>query len=65
MIDGTAVPVQDEQAKDAYAARHGWDPRNEIGDYTYFRIVPYRVQAWREVNELPGRTLMRDGGWLV
>jgi hypothetical protein len=22
-------------------------------------------QAWREVNELPGRTLMRDGEWLA
>jgi hypothetical protein len=31
----------------------------------YFRIVPDRVQAWREVNELPGRTLMRDGVWLA
>jgi general stress protein 26 len=65
MIDGTAEPVRDEQTMDAYAARHGWDPRKETGDYTYFRIVPDRVQAWREVNELPGRTLMRDGNWLV
>jgi nitroimidazol reductase NimA-like FMN-containing flavoprotein (pyridoxamine 5'-phosphate oxidase superfamily) len=65
MIDGTAEPVTDEQAKDAFAAKHGWDPRNESGDYGYFRIVPDRVQAWREVNELPGRTLMRDGNWLV
>ena len=24
-----------------------------------------RIQAWREVNELPGRELMRDGRWLV
>jgi len=22
---------------------------------------PLRIQAWREVNELPGRTLMRGG----
>lgn len=65
MIDGTAEPVEDEQAKDAFAAKHGWDPRNESGDYGYFRIVPERVQAWREVNELPGRTLMRAGNWLV
>jgi nitroimidazol reductase NimA-like FMN-containing flavoprotein (pyridoxamine 5'-phosphate oxidase superfamily) len=65
MIDGTPEPVRDEQTMDAYAARHGWDPRKETGDYTYFRIVPDRVQAWREVNELPGRTLMRDGSWLV
>jgi nitroimidazol reductase NimA-like FMN-containing flavoprotein (pyridoxamine 5'-phosphate oxidase superfamily) len=65
MIDGTAVPVEDEQTKDAFAAKHGWDPRNESGDYGFFRIVPDRVQAWREVNELTGRTLMRDGSWLV
>ncbi len=65
MIDGTAEPVLDEQTKDAFAAKHGWDPRNESGDYAYFRIVPDRVQAWREVNELPGRTLMRDGDWLA
>jgi hypothetical protein len=65
MIDGTAEPVQDKRTKDAFAAKHGWDPREEAGDYAYFRIVADRVQAWREVNELPGRTLMRDGDWLV
>jgi nitroimidazol reductase NimA-like FMN-containing flavoprotein (pyridoxamine 5'-phosphate oxidase superfamily) len=65
MIDGTAEPVDDERGKDAFAAKHGWDPRKEAGDYAYFRIVPDRVQAWREVNELPGRTLMRDGAWLT
>jgi len=65
VIDGTAEPVLDEQTKDAFASKHGWDPRKEAGDYTYFRIVPDRVQAWREVNELPGRTLMRDGDWLA
>jgi hypothetical protein len=65
MIDGTPEPVHDEPTKDAFAAKHGWDPRDEPGDYTFFRIVPDRVQAWREVNELPGRTLMRDGDWLV
>jgi Pyridoxamine 5'-phosphate oxidase len=65
MIDGIAEPVQDKRTKDAFAAKHGWDPRQEAGDYAYFRIVPDRVQAWREVNELPGRTLMRDGDWLA
>jgi hypothetical protein len=65
MIDGTPVPVHDKSTKDAFAAKHGWDPREEAADYAFFRIVPDRVQAWREVNELPGRTLMRDGNWLV
>jgi hypothetical protein len=63
IIDGTAEPVDDERTKDAFAAKHGWDPRKESGDYAYFRVAD-RVQAWREVNELPGRTLMRDGVWL-
>ena len=65
MIDGTAEPVTDEETKDAFAAKHGWDPRQEAGDYAFFRIVPDRMQAWREVNELAGRTLMRDGDWLA
>jgi Pyridoxamine 5'-phosphate oxidase len=65
VIDGTAEPVEDERIKDAFVAKHGWDPRKESGDYAYFRIVPNRVRAWREVNELPGRTLMRDGDWLA
>lgn len=65
IIDGTAEPVHDERTKDAFAAKHGWDPRKETGEYAYFRIGADRVQAWREVNELPGRTLMRDGGWLA
>lgn len=65
MIDGTVEPVADERTKDAFAAKHGWDPRKETGDYAYFRIVPDRVQAWREANELAGRTLMRDGDWLI
>lgn len=65
MIDGTAELVEDEPTKDAFAAKHGWDPRTEGEAYAFFRIVPTRVQAWREVNELPGRTLMRNGAWLV
>jgi hypothetical protein len=65
MIDATAEPVRDDRTKDAFAAKHGWDPRGDTGDYVFFRIIPDRVQAWREVNELPGRTLMRDGEWIA
>jgi nitroimidazol reductase NimA-like FMN-containing flavoprotein (pyridoxamine 5'-phosphate oxidase superfamily) len=65
MIDGTAEPVEDDRTKNEYAAKRGWDPRKEAEDYAYFRIVPDRVQAWREANEMSGRTLMRDGEWLA
>jgi hypothetical protein len=48
-----------------YASQAGWDPR-ESGDGMRFLVLrPQRIQAWREVNELSGRALMRDGAWLT
>jgi hypothetical protein len=47
-----------------YAAQTDWDPR-ESGERMRFLVLrPQRIQAWREVNELPGRTLMRGGAWI-
>jgi hypothetical protein len=48
----------------AYTAQADWDPRRDTG-YVFFVLRPVRLQAWREVNEMTGRTLMRDGTWLV
>jgi len=48
----------------AFAAKTGFDPR-ELGGYAYFRIRPQRLQAWREVNELAGRDLIRGGDWVT
>jgi len=53
------------QRGDRFAARTGFDPRAPATPYRWFRISPRRIQAWREVNELPDRELMRDGRWLV
>ena len=50
---------------DRFAAATGFDPRAESGEYLYFRVTPDRIQAWREVDEIAGRTLMRDGRWLA
>ena len=48
-----------------YAEQADWDPR-KAGDTMRFLVLrPHRIQAWREVDELPGRTLMRDGAWLA
>ena len=65
LIEGT-VPAGDlaDPVGDAFAAKAGFDPRQLTG-YLYFRIVPRRLQAWREADELDGRDLMRDGRWLV
>jgi hypothetical protein len=56
-----AVP----QRGDRFAARTGFDPRALATPYSWFRVFPRRVQAWREVDELADRELMRDGRWLV
>jgi hypothetical protein len=50
---------------DGYAAQSDWDPRDAGEGYAYVILRPERIQAWREVDELPGRTLMRDGRWLL
>lgn len=68
MIDVTAaaLPAAELPADigDAFATKTGFDPRESTSEYLYFRLTPQRVQAWREENELQGRTLMRDGAWL-
>jgi hypothetical protein len=48
-----------------FAARTGFDPRALATPHRWFRTSPRRIQAWREVNELPGRDLTRDGRRLV
>ena len=67
MIDAVlerAVDVADDDALGAaYVAQADWDPRAATG-YVFLVLRPVRVQAWREANEIPGRTLMRHGTWL-
>jgi hypothetical protein len=69
MIDGDVERVQldalSRERADRFAARTGFDPRGLATPYCWFRIRPRRIQAWREVDELPERELMRDGRWLV
>ncbi|MGH3997224.1 MAG: pyridoxamine 5'-phosphate oxidase family protein [Pseudonocardiaceae bacterium] len=49
-----------------FVAHTGFDPRALATPYRrWFRISPRRIPAWREVNELPDRELMRDGRWVV
>jgi hypothetical protein len=69
MIEGGAEVVKidtlPQDRGDRFAARTGFDPRALATPYRWFRICLRRIQAWREVNELPDRELMRDGRWLV
>lgn len=64
LIEGTAAEATPSpEVVTAFAARTGFDP-STLARYPYFRVVPTMVQAWREVNEIPGRDLMRDGEWI-
>ena len=69
MVDGSVevVPAATlEPAEgDRFARRTGFDPRHSSGSYLFFRVVPSRIQAWREENELRGREVMLAGRWVV
>jgi hypothetical protein len=69
MIDAClerTIPVADAgPVGDAYAAQNDWDPRTAGDAYLFLVLRPDRIQAWREVNEIPDRTVMRDGAWLT
>lgn len=67
MIDAVledTVDAADHTLGEAYVEQADWDPRHSTG-YVFLVLRPVRVQAWREANEIAGRTLMRDGTWLV
>lgn len=68
LVDGVTtvlpmVALPTEQG-DRFASRAGFDPRTSGPTYRWFRVTPRRIQAWREVDELAGRELMRDGRWV-
>ena len=69
MIDGDVEVLEigalPREQGDQFAARTGFDPRAQDTPYRWFRIVPRRIQTWREENELSGRELVRDGRWLA
>jgi hypothetical protein len=69
MIEGDVEVLEldalPREAGDRFAARAGFDPRALATPYRWFRILPRRIQAWREVNELADRELLRDGSWLI
>jgi len=70
LIEGTVQAVAaaadiPPAAGDAFAVKAGFDPRELTDGYAYFHIRPWRLQVWREANELAGRDLMRGGDWVI
>lgn len=64
LLERTVDVAEDAGLGTAYAGQADWDPRSSPG-FVFMVLRPVRVQAWREVDEIAGRTLMRDGTWLV
>jgi general stress protein 26 len=50
---------------DPYASQAGWDPRTDSGDYVYLVFGPERIEVWQEGEDLTGRTVMRNGTWVI
>ncbi|MEL5960056.1 pyridoxamine 5'-phosphate oxidase family protein [Streptomyces sp. CLV115] len=69
LIHGTTRMLTREELPaevgDAFAAKSRWDPREDHASYVFFQVAPQVLQAWGTVPEMAGRTLMRDGKWLV
>ena len=68
LIDGTLEVIEfgaEPELEEAHARATEFDPRTLADRYVYLRVTPQRIQAWREVNELLGRHVMRDGTWVV
>jgi len=64
VLEETVAVADREELAAAYVDQADWDPRGSTG-YVFLVLRPVRVQAWREANEIAGRTLMRDGTWLL
>jgi hypothetical protein len=64
LIDGSVSAAQpDDATADAFAEKAGFDPR-PIDGFVFLWVTPRSIQAWREVDELAGRFVLRDGAWL-
>ncbi|GAB2933692.1 pyridoxamine 5'-phosphate oxidase family protein [Streptomyces mayteni] len=61
VVAGDALPAA---AGEAFERKLHWDARGR-STWVFLVFRPRAVRAWREVNELADRQLMRDGVWLV
>jgi hypothetical protein len=62
-VSATPLAQADPSVLQSYIQRVGWDPRHERGDWSLLTLTPRRVQSWNGVDEIEGRTIMRDGRW--
>jgi hypothetical protein len=69
MIDAQASVIARQDAgpaiTGAYRERAGWEPGSDGANWVYVLLKPARIQVWRDVDEIAGRTVMADGTWLA
>ena len=69
MIDARVAgtePVGDGSSAIAkgFAAACGWNPGEEAGEWSFYRLQPQTIQAYRGYEETAGREVMLGGAWL-
>jgi Pyridoxamine 5'-phosphate oxidase len=64
VVDSSAVEDSPELAG-GFAEAVGWDPRQVGRGWSFFRLRPTRIQAYRGYDELDGRDVMRGARWLA
>ena len=58
-------PVEDSaEIASGFKEAMGWDPR-EMGGWTFFRLRPTRIQAFRGYDEIENRDVMVRSRWLA
>jgi len=65
LVEAVPLSKASEALAEGYAAQAGWDPRTDSADYVYLVFGPERIQVWREAEDDAGRTVMRNGTWVV
>jgi general stress protein 26 len=65
LVETVAKKEVSASLADAYATQAGWDPRTEGDDYVYLVFAPERIEVWQEGEDLEGRTVMRNGAWVI
>ena len=64
-LERTVAVGESGAVGEAYATQNDWDPRTAGPAYVFLILRPMRIEAWRELPELPGRVVLRDGVWLA
>jgi len=69
MVDANVVAVvpasEGSELADGFTVAVGWDPRTVGEGWAFYRLRPTRIQAYRGYDELEGRFVMRNSGWLA